>query len=69
MEKKSKIKLNQLNKAELSEREMNRLLGGNGCCTCGCRGDSNHNDNGLANAQYGYVPADGGGGMVYGYNN
>lgn len=36
MKKDLKIKLNQLNKAELSEKEMNRLLGGDRCCICGC---------------------------------
>ena len=39
MKKLSKIKLNQLNKAELSERELNRLLGGSNCCIC--RGQAN----------------------------
>jgi len=35
-----KIKLNQLSKAELENREMNALRGG-ACsgCTCGCSGD------------------------------
>ncbi len=36
MKEKLKIKLNQLNKAELSGKEMNRLLGGDHCCICSC---------------------------------
>jgi len=56
MEKKIKIKLSQLNKAELSEREMNRLLGGDTCCSCGCFGPSGILDNGRANAVHGYEP-------------
>ena len=32
MKKLGKIKLDQLNKAELSEKELNRLLGGENCC-------------------------------------
>ncbi len=42
MEKKGKIKLNQLNKVELNEKEMNRLLGGDNCCICGCVLGSDH---------------------------
>ena len=49
MKKDLKIKLNQLNKAELSEKEMNRLLGGDHCCTCGCQGISSSVDNNMAN--------------------
>lgn len=69
MKKLSKIKLNQLNKAELSEREMNRLLGGENCCICGCRGSSSNGQNGQANTQggtSGFYPGDGGGGTGYG---
>lgn len=66
MEKKSKIKLNQLNKTELSDREMNRLLGGNECCVCGCRGISSTLDNGQANEKYGYIPGDIEMGTIYG---
>ena len=44
MKKLSKIKLNQLNKAEISERELNRLLGGSNCCIC--RGQANLDANG-----------------------
>lgn len=35
-----KITLTQLNKAELDSREQNRLLGGENCCICACRGAS-----------------------------
>ena len=38
MRKLSEIKLGQLNKVELSERELNRLLGGSNCCICHDRG-------------------------------
>lgn len=31
-----KIKLAQLSKAELGQRELNRLVGGVKCCICGC---------------------------------
>ena len=40
MKKLGKIKLDQLNKAELSEKELNRLLGGENCCLCACAGPS-----------------------------
>lgn len=49
MKKLSKIKLSQLNKAELGEREMNRLIGGYKCCICGCHGPSSDHDNYNAN--------------------
>lgn len=49
MKKLSKIKLSQLNKAELGEREMNRLLGGDRCCLCSCAGPSGPVDNFNAN--------------------
>ena len=54
MKKISKLKIGQLNKANLEEREMNRLYGGNYCawgpenaqanagsgkCSCACSGD------------------------------
>lgn len=45
----SRLKITQLGKAELSKRELNRLVGGNGCCICGCRGSSSNSDNGGAN--------------------
>lgn len=69
MKKLGKIKLNQLNKAELSERELNRLLGGTNCCLCGCRGSSSNGQNGAANTAggtSGYYPGDGGAGTGYG---
>ena len=59
MKKLSKIKLSQLNKAELGEREMNRLLGGSKCCIC--RGQANLDAN-VAGGTSGLIPADGGGG-------
>ncbi|WP_455592714.1 TIGR04149 family rSAM-modified RiPP [Bacteroides sp.] len=49
MKKLTKIKLTQLNKAEVSEKELNRLLGGSNCCTCGCAGPSGPVDNNNAN--------------------
>ena len=42
MKKLGKIKLDQLNKAELSEKELNRLLGGENCCLCACAGPSGY---------------------------
>ena len=49
------LKLNQISKAELAQREMSFLLGGD-CqqCACGCSG-SNTYDNGGANSQNGYT--------------
>ncbi|MBC5633882.1 TIGR04149 family rSAM-modified RiPP [Parabacteroides hominis] len=32
-----KLKLTQLRKAELGKRELNKLVGGEHCCICGCR--------------------------------
>ncbi len=64
-----KINLTQLNKVELSEKELNRLLGGGNCCLCGCRGSSSNQDNGGANTiggLTGLYPGDGGGGTGYG---
>ena len=66
MKKEKKIKLNQLKKVELSEKEMNRLVGGDKCCLCGCwyqnlEGSSSF-DNADANYSGGlYSPAGGGG--------
>ncbi|MGL4325941.1 MAG: TIGR04149 family rSAM-modified RiPP [Tannerellaceae bacterium] len=59
MKKSLSLKLTQLNKAELSKRELNRLLGGNRCCIC--RGDLNLNANVKGGAS-GLIPGDGGGG-------
>lgn len=65
MKKLSKIKLNQLNKTELSERELNRLLGGSRCCICHDRGSATIEANSDANTHggaSGLTPGDGGGG-------
>ena len=48
MKKLGKIKLNQLNEVEVNEKEMNRLIGGRNCCTCGCV-TSDDQDNNKAN--------------------
>ena len=54
-----KLKLAQLSKAELSQRELNRLVGGEKCCICGCHTNpsvDNHNSNtskGLESPYYG----------------
>lgn len=69
MKKLAKIKLTQLNKTEVSERELNRLLGGGNCCICGCRGSSSTGTNGGANTEggaSGLIPGDGGGGAGMG---
>lgn len=61
----NKIDLNQLNKTELSERELNRLLGGSNCCICHDRGSATQLDNSNANilgGASGLIPGDGGGG-------
>jgi natural product precursor len=58
-----KISLVNLSKNELQKKELNKLLGGKGCCICGCRGTSSAYDNGNANVAGGYKPADGGMGM------
>ena len=44
MKKLKKIKLNQLNHAEMEDRAMNMLRGGN-TCGCGCDGPSGDEDN------------------------
>lgn len=48
-----KLKLNQLNQAQLSKNELNRLKGGSRCCICGCaysnQGGSSTTGNGNAN--------------------
>ncbi|NHB69820.1 rSAM-modified peptide [Bacteroidales bacterium M08MB] len=53
-----KLKLNQLSKAELENREMSAIKGGN-CCGCGCHyegqpGGSSTTSNRDANYKYGY---------------
>lgn len=49
----SRLKITQLSKAELSKRELNRLVGGENCCLCGCHyanaEGSSTGDNGGAN--------------------
>lgn len=61
-----KLKLNQLSKAELENREMNELRGGEQCCICGCRSDSSTSWNSQFNIADSYTPGDGGGGTPYG---
>lgn len=60
-----KLKLTQLSKAELGKRELNRLVGGENCCACGCHGPSSSYDNYTANINGGasglYSPGGGGG--------
>lgn len=52
-----KLKLNQLHKDELSEREMNFLNGGGppGNCVCGCGGPSSTSHNMGANSKEGFT--------------
>ena len=67
MRKLSEIKLGQLNKVELSERELNRLLGGSNCHD---RGSATFDDNSKANVKggvSGLFPGDGGGGTAVGH--
>ena len=70
MKKMSRLKLIQLNKAELDDRQMNRILGacwckcdgsGAGVCACGCWGSSTTDTNCDANAGAGYGQSSGGG--------
>lgn len=35
-----KLKISQLSKAELNNRELNRLIGGEKCCICTCYDES-----------------------------
>ena len=48
------LKLAQLSKAELSQRELNRLIGGEKCCICNCSGSSSSFDTHGANTKGGY---------------
>lgn len=59
MKKLGKIKLNQLNEVDVNEKEMNRLIGGRNCCTCGCN-TSPSTDNNLANYDGNLVSPSGG---------
>jgi natural product precursor len=52
MKKISNLKLNDLSKVELENKEMNNLVGG--ACGCGCQGPSSNDDNEEANNVYGY---------------
>jgi natural product precursor len=59
MKKIKSLKLNQIEKISLEEREMNTLLGGE-CCGCGCHGPSSLEDNRNANWYAGYSQSQGG---------
>ena len=67
----NKVKLNQLAKADLSKREMNTLLGGVGCCGCGCYyetfGGHSTAADGSRNRSSGYDSEYGG--IAYGYSS
>jgi natural product precursor len=56
MKKLKFLKLNQISRAEMDEREMNALLGGDGCtaCNCGCY-IAVTDTNMKANNSYGYT--------------
>jgi natural product precursor len=56
--KKSDLKLTQFSKAELKDKQMNMLLGGQ-CCGCGCHGTSTNVDNQNANAKHSYGSPEG----------
>ncbi|MBE6286732.1 MAG: rSAM-modified peptide [Mediterranea massiliensis] len=65
MKKLPKFKLTNLNASEVSEKEMNLLVGGEKCCTCGCTGPSSSVDNNIANYNDNlYSPS---GGVQHGY--
>lgn len=49
----SKLKLNQLSKAELERRDLNQIKGGECCCSCACAGPSSTSDNARSNQGYG----------------
>jgi natural product precursor len=51
----SKLKLNQINKSEMEERQLNILKGGNSSesCSCGCGGPYSTSTNSYANYTYG----------------
>lgn len=66
MKELKQIKLTQLSKAELSKKEMNKVLGGGSCCACGCQGPSSSFDNANANQALG-IMGPGGGGPVGSY--
>ena len=53
------IKLNQLDKVEMSKREQGLIIGGT-CCGCGCHGPSSDDANYKANYYAGYSQSSGG---------
>lgn len=61
MKELKQIKLNQLSKAVLSKKEMNKVLGGGSCCACACQGPSSSFDNANANEALGIMSPGGGG--------
>jgi natural product precursor len=69
MKKLGKLKLNVLSETNLQDREMNRLRGGERCCTCSCywygRSGSSSSDNSKANYN---IPSLGGGSSTHGSN-
>jgi natural product precursor len=62
MKKLQNLKIYQLEKAQMSKRELQFLRGGGtpGDCRCGCNGPSSLEDNFLANKEYGYTETYGG---------
>ena len=58
------LKLAQLSKAELSQRELNRLVGGEKCCICSCP-ISSASDINSGNTQGGYQSYYGTGGGAF----
>ena len=66
-----KLKLRQLTQADLAKREMNALLGGAGCCGCGCYyetfGGHSTAADGSRNRSSGYDSEYGG--IAYGYSS
>ena len=59
MKKIGKLKLNQIEKKEMGNREMNQLTGGESC-GCGCHGSSSTTSNANANWNYSYSQSGGG---------
>ncbi|MEF9987346.1 MAG: TIGR04149 family rSAM-modified RiPP [Bacteroidales bacterium] len=45
-----KLKLNQLERTALNNRELEQIKGGARYCGCGCAGPSSDDDNGWANS-------------------
>jgi natural product precursor len=68
-ELKSKLKLTQLSKAELEERQMNVLRGGtdnDSTCNCNCKSNATLTSTRSANSVYGYQYTYGGDGSYVG---